>query len=201
MPIPREIRTERLRLRRWEGGDATVLLPVLEANAEHLRSWIPPHVYEAVPLPDLARRLEAFAESFDTDREWRFALFTPDGSVLLGEVSLFPRDACGRVPMAVADRVEIGYWLRSDLTGRGLATEAARAMIEVSGALPGIRRIEIRCDARNVPSAAIPRKLGFRLDRATSPEHGEHGMVWALDLPAEVMPAGRAPGSDRDPAG
>ena len=29
--------------------------------------------------------------------------------------------------------------------------------------LPGIERVEIRCDARNLPSAGIPRKLGYRL--------------------------------------
>ena len=36
-------------------------------------------------------------------------------------------------------------------------------------ALPALRHAEIRCDARNGPSAAVPRRLGFRL--ATTVPH------------------------------
>lgn len=55
-----------------------------------------------------------------------------------------------------------GYWLRADATGRGYATEATRAAMAVAAALPGITRLEIRCDPRNTRSAAVPRRLGFQ---------------------------------------
>ena len=52
--------------------------------------------------------------------------------------------------------------------------------------LPGVRQVEIQCDEANVASAAIPRKLGYRLDRveAHEPEApGEQGrrMIWLWD--------------------
>lgn len=163
VPLPEQFRTDRLLLRRWRAADAAALAPVLEANVAHLAPWIPWRVAEPVPPPELAARLAGFAEGFDAGREWRYGLFLPDGATPLGELSLFPRSAAGRVPLAEADRVEIGYWLRADMTGRGLVTEAVRAALDLAAMLPGMRSVEIRCDARNAPSAAVPRRLGFEL--------------------------------------
>ncbi len=58
--------------------------------------------------------------------------------------------------------LEIGYWVRADCVGQGLATEATRALTTEGLALPGIDRIQIHCDPANRASAAIPRKLGYR---------------------------------------
>ena len=181
--IPTSVRTERLRLRRWESTDAAALLPLLEANVEHLGDWIPRHVSQPAPLPELTRRLTDFAARFDADREWRFAIFAAADNALLGEVDLFPRADSGRVPLAEADRVEIGYWLRADYTGSGIATEAARAMLAIAMDLPGIRRVEIRCDPRNERSAAVPRRLGFRLATPTPADSSDSAdMVWSYHL-------------------
>lgn len=188
MPVPVILHTEHLLLRPWRAEDAPRLLPVLEANRAHLGPWIPARVAEPVPLPDLALRLAGFAADFEAAREWRYGLFAPDESSVLGEVGLFPRSAAGRVPYAEADRVEIGYWLRADQTGNGLVTEAARTVLQVAAALPRLKHAEIRCDARNAPSAAIPRRLGFLLAMALPEASGEPPgglQVWTLTLPGE----------------
>ena len=49
MTVPAEIHTGRLFLRSWQPADAARLLPILEANVDHLGSWIPAHV--AAPAP------------------------------------------------------------------------------------------------------------------------------------------------------
>ena len=163
MRAPHQIRTRRLILRPWRADDAGALLPVLEANRSHLGPWLPARVAEPAPLPQLSARLAAFAADFESDREWRYALLALDDGRVLGEVSLFPRSAEGRGPYTSADRAEIGYWLRADATGTGLASEAALAMVELAATMPPLRHLEIRCDARNTASAAIPRRLGFEL--------------------------------------
>lgn len=163
MTVPTELRTERLVLRPWRAGDAASLHPILVANAAHLGPWIPARVADPVPEPELADRLAGFAAGFLADREWRYALLAIDDGCLLGEVGLYPRAVTGRVRFSDADHIKIGYWLRRDFTGRGLATEAARAMFDVAAGLPGLTRVEIRCDARNTASAAVPRRLGFAL--------------------------------------
>jgi ribosomal-protein-serine acetyltransferase len=180
--VPIEIRTARVLLRPWRAEDAEDLLPVLEANRDHLGPWIPARVATPAPVPILAERLAGFAADFSADREWRFGMFSVQDGRLLGEVALFPRDAAGRVPFAEADRVELGYWLRADETGRGLVTEAARAVLTLASHIPRFSRAEIRCDARNGPSAAVPPRLGFTL-HATVPEAENRVMqVWVSEL-------------------
>lgn len=161
--VPIELRTPRLLLRSWQPEDAAGLHPVLATNWEHLGPWIPARVATPVPVPELAQRLAGFAADFAADREWRYGLFLADEGKVLGEVGLFPRDATGRVQYNDADRVELGYWLRADMTGRGLVTEGAQAVLAMAATLPHVSRVEIRCDERNTPSAAVPKRLGFVL--------------------------------------
>jgi RimJ/RimL family protein N-acetyltransferase len=169
MPIlPLEIRTPRLVLRPWQPEDAASLNPVLEANWEHLRWWIPARVATPAPVPVLAERLAGFAADFAADKEWRFGMFAAGEHKLLGEVGVFPRSATGRVPVAQADRAELGYWLRVDETGRGIATEAARALFAVVAGIPRFSHVEIRCDPRNAVSAAVAQRLGFELGSTIS---------------------------------
>ena len=182
MTVPDTIRTERLLLRPFRAEDAFALLPVLEANQAHLSRWIPEHVWRPVPLPELAARLDGFAAAFVADREWRYAMLSPDGGTMIGEVDLFPRAESGRVPYPQADRAEIGYWLCADMSGLGLATEAARAMLDVARSLPRVRQAMIRCDQLNAPSGAVPRRLGFALT-GTEADGSDLLQVWTLAVP------------------
>ena len=161
--VPDELRTPRVLLRRWRPSDAVALQPVLAANVEHLAPWIPWRVAEPLDVEPLAARLAEFAAAFDETREWRYGIFALADGAVLGEVSLFPRNSAGRVALDAADHLEIGYWVRADRTGEGLATEAARAARDIAAAIAGISRITIHCDERNAASAAIPRRLGFQL--------------------------------------
>lgn len=181
--IPHTVRTARLLLRPWRAADAVALAPVLEANVAHLGPWIPAHVATPLAPEGLAERLVGFAADFAADRAYRYAVLTADGTQVLGEADLFPRAAAtGRVALSDADHVELGYWLDAAVTGRGLATEATRALLDVAATLPGMTHVEIRCDGANAPSAAIPRRLGFTL---AAVEDGNL-QVWRKPLPAAL---------------
>jgi RimJ/RimL family protein N-acetyltransferase len=52
-----------------------------------------------------------------------------------------------------------------DFTGRGYATACARALTQAGLALCDVVRVEIHTDEANAISAAVPRRLGYRLDR------------------------------------
>ncbi|TMD65260.1 MAG: GNAT family N-acetyltransferase, partial [Chloroflexi bacterium] len=56
---------------------------------------------------------------------------------------------------------EIGYWLRVSAPGHGYMTEAVQLLTNYAFSSLAANRVEIRCDERNVRSAAIPRRLGF----------------------------------------
>jgi RimJ/RimL family protein N-acetyltransferase len=52
-----------------------------------------------------------------------------------------------------------------DFTGRGYATACTRALTQAGLALSDVVRVEIHTDEANAISAAIPRGLGYQLDR------------------------------------
>jgi RimJ/RimL family protein N-acetyltransferase len=184
MNVPREIETDRLVLRPWTAGDAAALHPILEVNWDHLGPWIPARVATPAPVEILAERLADFAAEFGRAREWRYAMLVRADGKLLGEISLFPRSSSSRVPFGESDRVEIGYWLRIDETGRGLMTEAVQASIEIVRKIVRFDCVEIRCDSRNRASSAIPQRLGFTLTQTIidPKEPDVHLQVWTLPL-------------------
>jgi RimJ/RimL family protein N-acetyltransferase len=158
----------------------------VDASLAHLQAWMPWAMAEPTPLAGIEARLAGFAEDFDAGRQWLYGLFTPDQARVLGGIGLEPLTSS---PAGAPDAVELGYWLRADATGRGLATEAARAAVDLAASLPGIGRIEIHCDPRNVASAAVPRRLGFRHTRTVSA-----GRLTPEGAPRDTMVWERAPG-------
>ena len=152
---PERIETSRLHLRCWRPGDAPLIQEAIADSLEHLRPWLPWALAEPSPPAAMAERLELFAAWFQVGEDWHYGIFSPDEQRVIGGCGLHPRIG----PLGI----EIGYWIRAEETRRGYATEAAEALTRAALVLPGIERVEIRCDARNLPSAGIPRKLGYRL--------------------------------------
>ena len=185
-PLPGELQTRRLLLRAWSGDDAPALCPVLIANHAHLRAWIPERVSTPVPLPELIERLEGYVSDHAACIAFRYALRISGDDRVLGEASLFPRDATTRVPLLDADRVEIGYWLAESATHQGLATEATEALLRVASSLRGVSCAEIHCHADNFASAGVPRRLGFEL----ATREGKL-QVWRKSLSADAMRSDR----------
>ncbi len=57
--------------------------------------------------------------------------------------------------------IEMGYWLREDLQGRGIMTRSVAAAVNMVIIEMGMRRIVIRAATSNLPSRRIPERLGF----------------------------------------
>lgn len=173
--VPEEIDVgaDGLVLRRWRLADAARVLAAVEASLPELRRFMP----WATQQPTL-ESTTAFLESVASGATLAFGLFDAGGEPV-GGFGLHDRRGPGIL--------EIGYWIRSDRTGRGYATAAARALTSAAfDCFPQIDRIEIRCDPANQASAAIPPKLGYRLDRTDAVEveaEAQTGMqqVWVRD--------------------
>lgn len=158
-------------LRAWSVTDAEALRPAIAASEAHLRAWTPWVVDGRVPGQTMEQQLARHAADFAAGVEWRYGIFTLDGSEVLGGCGLYPRIGPGAL--------EIGYWLAVGHTGRGLATRAARALTKVAFALPGVQAVEIRCDRGNVASVRVPQRLGYRLDAADAGVP-EKLLVWRM---------------------
>ena len=147
------IRTERLVLRPYAPGDVDVLygyhrLPEVARYLEtEPRSRA--EVQAMVAQRTSARALTAEGQSLCLVAE----LAGPGGVV--GDCVLFWRSRASK-------RGEIGYILDPAYRGRGLATEAAGALLRLGFEGLGLHRIVARCDARNTASARVMERAGLR---------------------------------------
>ena len=69
---------------------------------------------------------------------------------------------------------EIGYWVWTAYGGKGYITEAVAGITDFAFQQLGANRVEIRCDALNVRSAAIPQRLGFTHEATLINESRHH---------------------------
>jgi RimJ/RimL family protein N-acetyltransferase len=173
-----EVLSQRLVLRRVRADDAVGIALAVGASLDYLKPWMAWASREAAePRTQLIRVAEA-DELWETGTDFIYSILLPPDHTIIGEIGLHRRVGEGGI--------EIGYWVDARYAGRGLGTQAARMLTEVALALAGSTRAEIHCDEANLASAAIPRKLGYRLDRIDrhQPEApGELGrrMVWVTE--------------------
>lgn len=179
MPAPAyRIHTSRLILRCWNPTDAPRLKAAVDESREHLKEWMPWAEGEPEELQTYVDRLRSFRAKFDLGEDFIYGIFSRDETKVLGGSGLHTRRG--------KDTREIGYWLHKDYLNQGLAAEAGAALTRVAFEVDQVHRVEIRCDPKNVRSAAIPRKLGYRLEATlredTKLSNGawRDTMVWVL---------------------
>jgi RimJ/RimL family protein N-acetyltransferase len=183
---PDRIETERLVLRCWHPSDAPLLRDAIDSSLDHLREWMPWAHDEPASLDETRRRMAVWRVRYEVGDDFYLGIFDAAEERVLGATGFHTRAGPGAL--------EIGYWVRADAVRRGVATEAVLALTSAGLSVPGVERIEIRCDARNEPSRRIPERLGYRLVE-TLQDEGRDTLVFetsTLDRPD-------APG--REPAG
>ncbi|MGW4946018.1 GNAT family N-acetyltransferase [Actinoplanes sp. NPDC004185] len=81
---------------------------------------------------------------------------------------------------------ELGYVFHPDHAGRGLATEAAAALLDWGFEWLGLRRVYARCHSRNEASARLMTRLGMRQE-AHHVESYQFRGEWADQLVFAVL--------------
>ena len=170
---PERIEVDDFHLRRYALDDVEALHEAIKASYAEIHPWMPWCV-EPVEIAEQREFVEQSFPKWASGEAFNFAILDAEGA-LIGATTLMDRIGPGGL--------EIGYWLRTDATGRGVMTRAVEQLTRVGLGLPGIERIEIHCDEANAASAGVPRRLGYRLDRIDADEieaPGEtgRGMVW-----------------------
>lgn len=175
--VPQRVVTRQFVMRIWHPADAPLLMEAIGASISALDRWTPWVIPAPFDIAGLAQRLTKFHDDFSSGQHFVYALLDPEETRVLGSAGLY-----GRVgPRAF----EIGYWIRSDVTGRGFASEASAELTRIAFANPCVEQLEIRCDPDNLASIAIPRRLGFTLREvqqiaANSDQAARQLMVWEL---------------------
>ena len=147
-------------LRRLTISDAAAVANAVAENLEHLKPWMPWANAESADVRFQRRRLVEADAQWARAADFGYGLFGDTDARMLGAFGLTAR----RGPRTL----EIGYWLCADVTRRGLSTRSVEALTDVALSQRNIERVLVYCDEANHASAAIPRRLGYRLSRTVT---------------------------------
>ena len=167
------LRTPCLLLRRWEDSDVPAFFDIY--SRDEVARWLGPQPRRALASPEEAReRLSRWrAHDRGLDRPlglWAIVPLDPTAGQAqppqpadpVGTLLLLPlTDASGP-----AGLVEIGWHLHPGYQGRGLATEAARAVL-AAAADAGIEQVLALTDLDNTASQAVATRLGMHDEGTT----------------------------------
>lgn len=156
LDFPDQFETERLILRPPRAGDGPPMNEAIRESLAELRPWMPwaqaaPRVEESEAL---ARRKAA---QWLLREDLMVGLWRKADGVFVGGSGLHRIDWDARC-------FEIGYWVRTSLSGQGYVTEAVRGITQFAFTHLAAQRVEVRCDALNTRSAAVAERAGFALE-------------------------------------
>ncbi len=154
--FPESFETQRLLIRSPLPGDGPELHAGVNESLGELTPWMPwPKEHRTVEDSEASvRRARA---RFVAREDLMLLLLLKGTETLVGSSGLHRID--WDVP-----KFEIGYWCRTRFAGQGYVTEAVRGITAFAFEALGARRLEIRCDSRNLPSARVAERAGFRLE-------------------------------------
>lgn len=150
MPVPLEIRTPRLHLRRL-GREHLADLVELDSDPEVMR-----YISGGKPNSREVYEQELLSRMLAWDEQPYGFLAAYEGERFVGWFHLRPTVAPGETML------ELGYRLRREAWGRGLASEGARALVRYAFEELGERAVDACADPRNAGSIKVMEKCGMR---------------------------------------
>jgi RimJ/RimL family protein N-acetyltransferase len=158
------------------GGGVTVAPPEppLADEVVSLRPWTPddvPDIAAACAEEEIASWLDQIPQPYTEDDARFYVAATREGWRSGTELAFAIADAAsGEVLGSIGIRhlggvdegtAEIGYWVKRDARGRGVATRALRLASRWALRDAGIERLQLRADTDNVPSQRVAERAGF----------------------------------------
>jgi len=148
--------TRRHVLRPFRRRDVGPLHDAIEISLTDLQPWLPwVEGYDrGVSQRFVRESVAAWAER----RAYDFTIRTIDDPARhIGNVSLWSTSAQNGIG-------EVGYWIRSDETGKGYGAEATTRAVQVGFEEMRLHKVQLRIAVGNVRSEHIARRLGFALE-------------------------------------
>ena len=145
-----DIRTERLLLREFNEKDYDFFLR-LEQNEFYIK-----YEEDSIPTDEQTKeKFDSILRNNKSEDKYRFLITRAEDGEPLGTVLIW----CIDKPIR---EWEVGWGLYKEHTGKGIASEAARALLEFGFKELNIHRIQANCNANNTASEKIMERIGMK---------------------------------------
>ncbi len=156
LDFPDSFDTERLTVRAPRIEDAQEVADAVTESLPELRPWMPWATEPPTVEFEMARLRQAIAR-------WIARQDLLLHVMLKGTTTFVVGSGLHRIDWE-SGKFEIGYWCRTQYMGRGYVKEAVNGITDFAFKHLHAHRVEIRCDADNLRSAAVARRCGFWLE-------------------------------------
>jgi RimJ/RimL family protein N-acetyltransferase len=147
------LETPRLKLRALAEADVPALFAIF-GDAESMRYWSRPELATIDEAEAMLRDIQKNGASGDFVQ---LGIARREDDLVIGTCTLHRIQRDHR-------RAELGYILRRDHWGRGLAREALMALLDHAFGVLEFHRLEADVDPRNAASIRLLERLGFKLE-------------------------------------
>lgn len=151
--LPDELIGTRVIVRPVRPGDGTAIFKAVEESRDQIGFWLP-WVEKMRSADDQEAAVRSAAARWLLREDLMVGIWDKTTGQYLGGSGLHRID--WTVPA-----FEIGYWLRTSAWGQGYVSETVQLLCQFAFETLGANRAEIRCDAENTRSSAVPERLGF----------------------------------------
>jgi RimJ/RimL family protein N-acetyltransferase len=151
-----EILGERLCLRPLNFSDSERLVSLINASANDLREFMP-WMKGKVTRKDEDEFLLRAAQEMNLNQAFHFGVMLKSHKELIGVIGTHPIDWLN-------ESASIGYWIATEFSGKGYATEATVLILEGLFMEVKLHRVAVSAAVDNVASNRVIEKIGFRFE-------------------------------------
>ena len=147
MPTPIEVKVRPL-----EPSDAKSLFAAVRASLPELSYWMP-WCHQAYSLDESNAWIAYCQQAWSAGKEFPLGVFDAVSGEVVGGTGVNQINKLYRIG-------NVGYWVATPQTGRGVAKAAARKAVELGFGELGLTRIEIVALTHNEASQRVARSIG-----------------------------------------
>lgn len=154
-PIPLSFETERFLIRRYSIFDEKVLFHAARESIAEVFEFLP-WCHPDYQMNDASEWLNSIQPNWKNGSAYSFGIFSKDGTEFHG--------GCGVNQIDEHPIANLGYWIKTPSTGKGIATEATIGLARFCTEKMGLQRIEIVMSVQNSASKAVAEACGAQFE-------------------------------------
>ena len=175
LDIPQQVETDRLLLRLLDDKDAPELFASIETSRDFLSKHTNWAAMKFMTEADTLAEIHRFRALFFKREDLHYFAFEKTTGKMVGSIGQ-------HCTMERTPTWEIGYSLFEPFTGKGYATEGARAMVQMAFELLEANRLVLVMDSENTPSRKIAEQLGFAYELTMKEQEWNYDHTRLFDL-------------------
>ena len=152
----RELTDGRLMIRPYRAEDIEVMYEAVRESVAEVSPWLP-WCHAGYTMEETTAFVAAREGAWKNDEAYAFGVFDAVAGAYLGGVGL---NFVNRIHQCA----NLGYWVRTSRTGRGVASRAARLAARFALERLGFQRVEILAAVGNRASQRVAEKAGAALE-------------------------------------